>query len=67
MPRPPGADEADELYHALKRGNARTTIFRKDSNYEAFEKIVAEGLERYGIHLLAFRWASNHCSCWSMF
>jgi len=54
MPRPPRADEAGGLYHAPNRGNARTTILRKDADYEAFERILAEGLERYGIQFLAF-------------
>jgi len=53
MPRPPRADEAGGLYHALNRGNAQATIFRKDADYEAFERIPAEGLERYDFQLLA--------------
>jgi len=60
MPRPPRADEAGGLYHALNRGNARTTIFRKDADYEAFERILAEALERYDIQLFAFQLMSNH-------
>ncbi len=42
MPRPPGADEAGGLYHALNRGNLRATIFHKDADYEAFERILHE-------------------------
>ena len=45
MARPSRADEAGGLYHALNRGNARATIFHKDGDYEAFERILAEGLE----------------------
>ena len=60
MPRPPRADEAGGLYHALNRGNARTTIFRKDADYEAFERILAEALKRYDIQLFAFQLMSNH-------
>ncbi|TWT91946.1 hypothetical protein [Stieleria varia] len=37
MPRPPRADEAGGLYHALNRGNLRATIFHKDADYAAFE------------------------------
>ncbi|MEQ1906671.1 MAG: hypothetical protein ABL888_20970 [Pirellulaceae bacterium] len=47
MPRRPRADETGGLYHALNRGNARQTIFRKDTDYEAFERILSEGLELY--------------------
>ncbi len=42
MPRRPRADEAGGLYRALYRGNARQTIFRKDADYAAFEKILSE-------------------------
>ena len=46
MPRPPRADEAGAIYHALNRGNARQTIFHKTGDYEAFEKVIAEGLKK---------------------
>ncbi|MCA9118941.1 MAG: transposase [Planctomycetaceae bacterium] len=60
MPRPPRADEAGGLYHALNRGNARTDIFRKDSDFEAFERILSEGLLRYDLQLFAYQLLSNH-------
>jgi putative transposase len=60
MPRPSRADEAGSLYHALNRGNARAAIFRKEADYQAFERILAQGLERYNVHLLAFQLMPNH-------
>jgi putative transposase len=60
MPRPLRADEAGGIYHALNRGNARSGIFRKDADYEAFERILAEGLERCDIALFAFQLMPNH-------
>ncbi len=33
MPRPPRADEAGGLYHALNRGNLRADIFRKEADF----------------------------------
>ncbi|MBX3417584.1 MAG: EndoU domain-containing protein [Pirellulaceae bacterium] len=60
MPRRPRADEAGGLYHALNRGNARQTIFRKDADYEAFEKILSEGLELYDVSLFSFQLMPNH-------
>ncbi len=60
MPRAPRADEAGGLYHALNRGNARATVFRKDSDYEAFERILGEGLARYEVELFAFQLLPNH-------
>ncbi len=60
MPRPPRADEAGGLYHALNRGNARATIFHKDADYEAFERIIAAGLARYAVQLYCYQLMPNH-------
>jgi putative transposase len=60
MPRPPRADEAGGLYHALNRGNARCDLFRKDADFDAFERIMSEGLQRYDVQLYAFQLMSNH-------
>ena len=60
MPRPPRADEADGLYHALNRGNLRATIFHKDADYEAFERILYEGLQIHQVQLYAFQLMPNH-------
>ena len=49
MPRPPRADAAGEIYHALNRGNRRMAIFHKDEDYEAFERVLNEGLEKYPV------------------
>jgi hypothetical protein len=55
MPRPKLADEANCIYHALKLGNAKSPIFKKDPDFDAFENILAEGLERYTCQILAYR------------
>ncbi len=60
MPRPPRADEAGGLYHALNRGNSRARIFRKEADYEAFERILAQGLERYEVPLYCFQLMPSH-------
>ena len=60
MPRPPRADEAGGLYHALNRGNSRATIFHKDEDFAAFERILAEGLGRYEVQLFSFQLMPNH-------
>ena len=36
----------------------RAEIFREEADYEAFERILSEGLERYDVQLFAFRVAS---------
>ena len=60
MPRPPRADQAGAIYHALNRGNARQTIFFKDADYEAFERLIAEALKKFPVQLIAYQWMSNH-------
>jgi len=60
MPRPKRADEANGIYHALNRGNARAKLFKKTADFEAFERILAEGLQRYPCRLLSYQLLSNH-------
>ncbi|MBI1324326.1 hypothetical protein GC170_14240 [bacterium] len=60
MPRPPRADVACGIYHVLNRGNGRMTIFRKDEDYEAFEKVLYEGLQKYPVDLISYQLMPNH-------
>jgi putative transposase len=60
MPRPKRVDEAGGIYHALNRGNARANIFHKDEDFDAFERIIAEGLKKYPISLFAYQLMPNH-------
>jgi putative transposase len=60
MSRPRRADEPGACYHALNRGNARSTIFHKPEDYDAFEAILGEGLRRYAVELLAYQLMPNH-------
>ncbi len=43
MPRTSRATEAGMVYHVLNRGNGRMRIFHKDGDYEAFQRVLAEG------------------------
>lgn len=60
MPRAPRADEAGAIYHALNRGNQCQNIFHKQEDYEAFERVLFDGLQRYPVDLLAYQWMPNH-------
>ncbi len=60
MPRPPRADEAGGLYHALNRANMRATIFKKEGDYLAFEQILHEALEIYEVELFSYQLMPNH-------
>ena len=60
MGRSPRADEAGGIYHALNRGNAKSSIFFKEQDYAAFDRIVSEALEKFPVHLIAYQWMNNH-------
>lgn len=60
MARHQRADEGGGIYHALNRGNARADIFHKAEDFEAFERIVSEGLKRYEVDLFAYQLMPNH-------
>lgn len=60
MPRTLRADEAGGLYHALNRGNSRAAIFCKEADYDAFERILGEGLKRYAVQLFCYQLMPNH-------
>ena len=51
MPRQKRVDEARMIHHALNRGNARTAIFHKPDDYDAFLRVLAEGLGKYQVDL----------------
>jgi putative transposase len=60
MPRTARSTEGGMVYHVLNRGNGRMRIFRKAGDYEAFERVLAEGLERYPVDLLTYCLMPNH-------
>lgn len=60
MPRAKRQSPGGIVYHVLNRANARRTIFRQSSDYEAFEKILAEGLAKIPMRLTGYCLMSNH-------
>ena len=60
MGRPTRASEGGLVYHVLNRANARMTIFEKDGDYEAFEQILRQAVERSEMRLLAYCIMPNH-------
>jgi putative transposase len=48
------------LYHVLNRANGRRRIFRKNADYEAFERVLGEGLARYAVELFCYLLMPNH-------
>ena len=60
MGRPLRAADGGWVYHVLNRANARLPIFERPADFEAFERILAEGVERYAPRLLAYCLMPNH-------
>jgi putative transposase len=60
MGRPHRAADGGFIYHVLNRANARMTIFEDDADYEAFEKVLLEAVERSEMRLLAYMVMPNH-------
>jgi putative transposase len=60
MPQNARAIQAGVIYHVLNRGNGRMRLFRKDEDYAAFERVLAEGLERYPVDLLTYCLMPSH-------
>jgi putative transposase len=48
------------IYHVLNRGNGRMRLFHKAEDYDAFERVIIEGLARYPVDLLTYCLMPNH-------
>ncbi len=48
------------IYHVLNRGNGRMRLFHNEDDYDAFEQILGEGLDRYPVELLTYCLMPNH-------
>jgi len=44
----------------LNRANLRATIFHKEQDYEAFESVLTQAVERFEIHLFSYCLMPNH-------
>jgi len=60
MPRTARVDVGQEVYHILNRANARVQIFDDEKDYEDFEKILREAVDRFEMRLLAYCVMPNH-------
>ena len=60
MPRAPRRATGGMVYHILNRANGRLRIFKDDKDYQAFEALLEEAKERYGMRILAYCVMPNH-------
>ena len=54
MPRVQRVDVGGEVYHVLNRANARVQIFDNDEDYQQFEQILEEAIDKFEMKLLAY-------------
>src|SRR5258708_6731746 len=60
MGRPRRAAEGGYVYHVLNRANARMPVFEDEGDYEVFEKVLAQAVERTETRLLAYCLMPDH-------
>ena len=60
MPRQRRLDKGEKVYHVLNRANGRLRIFKTAQDFAAFEAVLAEGVERFGMRLCGYCLMSNH-------
>ncbi|MEK7091859.1 MAG: transposase [Patescibacteria group bacterium] len=60
MPRIERIDVGDYVYHVLNRANGRLPIFDQPEDYQLFETILEEAVEKFDMRLLAYCLMPNH-------
>ncbi len=60
MPRRQRGATGGYVFHVLNRAVGRATLFRKDADYAAFEKVLQEGLDWQPMRVLSYCLMSNH-------
>lgn len=53
-------DVGGYIYHILNRANARSTIFTSDREYQDFEDIFFEAIEKFKMRVVAYVLMPNH-------
>lgn len=48
------------VFHVINRGVGRQTIFHKEEDYAAFERVMAEAWQRVPIRILSYTLMPNH-------
>jgi len=60
MPRTARVAPGGVIFHVLNRANARSRIFEKDLDYEAFKRVIGETVEKIPVRILAYSIMPNH-------
>jgi len=60
MGRAPRVDFKDYFYHIINRANARQKIFDSKEDYQLFEKILEDAVEKYDMRIVSYCIMPNH-------
>ena len=60
MGRSQRTDIGGYVYHGLNRANARMTIFNRDKEYQDFEQILFDAVEKFKMKLISYCLMPNH-------
>jgi putative transposase len=60
MPRPSRYTPGGMVFHVLNRGVGRRTLFEKDADYRAFERVIEETLRTRPMRICAYCLMPNH-------
>lgn len=60
MPRKARRSAGGMVYHVLNRGCGKMKVFSRDGDYLAFEKVLAQALERTPVRLLSYCLMPSH-------
>jgi putative transposase len=60
MPRTARVAPGGIIYHVLNRSVGGMQMFRKQSDFEAFERVMVEAHQRQPIRILSYCVLSNH-------
>jgi putative transposase len=60
MPRHPRIAPGGYVYHAINRGAARRSLFKKAADYAAFERVLHQAMQQHPIRLLGYCLMPKH-------
>jgi len=60
MGRSKRANDGGMVFHVLNRANARSTLFKKQGDYAAFEHVLCEALDYVDMRVLSYCLMPNH-------
>lgn len=60
MPRRGRSAPGGRVYHVLNRANGRRTLFGKDADYAAFERVLEQAVDRLPMRVLGWCLMPNH-------